>query len=348
VRALAIVPVLLFHSAFALQFQGGRVGVDLFFVLSGFLITNLLLEEQVRSGGIDIRNFYIRRVFRLAPAMLTVLAFAWGATLAHGAFGTAPADMARYTVLVLSYTNNWASAFHSAVVPAPLGHFWSLAVEEQFYLLWPWLLVVLFRAKLSLRTIAIGLLVTVSAVALWRSVLWHLNHDPFRVVFGTDTRAGGLVLGSALAVMRHAGWRISDAFAAFLVAGGLLVYLYVLPQPYDTSGHLLLGGLQLVELAAGMLIVGLTASPSVPFRRLLESPPLLWIGRRSYALYLWHLPFFVLTRAFTSAPMVASLLGVVGTLIAAELSFRYVEQPALRFRARLATRETRRTLPLAA
>lgn len=338
VRALAIIPVLLFHSAFAQEFQGGRVGVDLFFVLSGFLITNMLLEEQARAGRIDIRTFYIRRALRLGPAMLAVLAFVWGAALAGGGLGTTPAVMGRFTLLVLSYTNNWASAFHSSVVPAPLGHFWSLALEEQFYLFWPWLLVGAARARLSLRTILITLLVLVAAVALWRSVLWHLTHDPFRVVFGTDTRAGGLLFGGALAVARHMGWRITNTFAAFLVGAGLLIYCYVIPRQYDTSGLLVLGGLQPVELAAGMLIVGLTASESAPFRWLLASPPALWIGRRSYAIYLWHLPLIVLVRAVVDAPLAATIVSFAATFLFAELSFRYLEQPVLRLRSQLRTR----------
>jgi peptidoglycan/LPS O-acetylase OafA/YrhL len=348
VRALAIIPVLLFHTAFAREFQGGRAGVDLFFVLSGFLITNLLLEEQARDGSIDIRSFYLRRALRLGPAMLALLAFAWGAVLARGGFGTTPDAMARFTLLVLSYTSNWASALHSPSVPAPLGHLWSLAVEEQFYLLWPCALIIASRAKLSLRAIAIILLATVAVLSLWRSVLWHLNHDSFRAVFGTDTRAGGLLFGSALAVMRRVGWRISTSFATFLVAAGLLLYLWVVPQPYDLEGRLLLAGLQPVELAAGMLIVGLTASSSVPFRRLLESPPALWIGRRSYAIYLWHLPLLLLSRRFTGAPLAASLLGIGGTLVVAALSFEYVEQPVLRLRARLAERDARGVMAVAA
>ena len=349
VRALAIIPVVLYHSAFPREFQGGRVGVDLFFVLSGFLITNLLLEERDRTGRTDVRRFYVRRALRLGPAMLCVLAFIWGAALAHGGLGTTPGAMARFTLLVLTYTNNWASAFNAASVPAPLGHFWSLAVEEQFYLIWPLALIIAFRAKVSLRTLAITLLAAVAALALWRTILWHLNHDPFRAVFGTDTRAGGLLFGSALAVMRHMGWRISRPFGWFLVAGGLLVYVSIIPQRYDLEGRLMLGGLQLVELAAGMLIVGLTASPSVPFRTLLESPPALWIGRRSYAIYLWNWPLSLLARTILpDAPLASTLAGIGASLVAAELSFRYVEQPVLRLRARLPGRRAHSLMAAAA
>lgn len=347
VRALAIIPVLLYHSAFPQLFQSGRAGVDLFFVLSGFLITNLLIEEWKRTGDVEVGRFYARRVLRLAPAMLCVLAFVWGAALAPGGLGTTPAAMARFTLLVLSYTNNWASALHSTSVPAPLGHFWSLAVEEQFYLLWPWLLVAAFRSRVSLRALLVTLLVSVAAVSLWRTVLWEINHDPFRGVFGTDTRATGLLAGSAIAVARHLGMRTSKGFATVLVGAALLIYALIIPRAYDLEGWLLLGGLQPVELAACMLIIGLTTSSGAPFASLLACKPSLWLGRRSYGIYLWNWPLSLLARSIMPhAPLVSSVLGILATFVAAELSFRYLERPILRLRATMVAR--RRQSPVLA
>jgi len=345
VRALAIAPVLLYHSAFPQVFQSGRAGVDLFFVLSGFLITNLLIEEWNRLGTVEVGRFYARRVLRLAPAMLCVLAFVWGAALAQGGLGTTPAAMARFTLLVLTYTNNWASALHSTSVPAPLGHFWSLAVEEQFYLVWPWLLVVAFRSRISLRALLIILLMSTAAFSMWRTVLWEINHDPFRGVFGTDTRATGLLIGSSIAVARHLGMRTSRGFAAILVGAGMVLYVLIIPKPYDLEGWFMLGGLQPVELAACMMIIGLTASSSVPFASVLESPVFLWLGRRSYALYLWNWPLSLLARAtLPHAPLLSSVLAILCTFAAAELSFRYLERPVLRLRATVAARHSQPAL----
>lgn len=347
-RAVAVVAVVLFHAAVP-GVTGGFVGVDVFFVLSGFLITNLLVEEWNRLGRVEIGRFYLRRVLRLAPAMLCVLAFVWGAALAEGGLGTTPTAMARFTLLVLSYTNNWASALHSTSVPAPLGHFWSLAVEEQFYLVWPWLLVVAFRSRVSLRALLVTLLASVAVLSLWRTMLWEINHDPFRGVFGTDTRATGLLIGSAIAVARHVGLRTSRSFATVLVGAGMLLYALIIPRPYDLAGWLLLGGLQPVELAACMLIIGLTASPGVPFASLLEAPPCLWLGRRSYAIYLWNWPLSLLARAILpTAPLLSSAVAVVCTFVAAELSYRYLELPVLRLRATIAANAARAPLLAAA
>lgn len=339
VRALAIVPVLLYHSAFPQVFQSGRAGVDLFFVLSGFLITNLLIEEWQGEGNVAIGRFYVRRVLRLAPAMLCVLAFVWGAALAPGGLGTTPSAMAHFTLLVLSYTNNWASALHSTSVPAPLGHFWSLAVEEQFYLVWPWVLIAAFRSRIPFRALLVTLLLSVAAVSLWRTILWHVNHDPFRGVFGTDTRATGLLAGAAIAMARHLGMRTSRSFATVLVGAGLLIYALIIPRPYDLEGWLILGGLQPVELAACMMIIGLTASSSVPFASVLESRASLWLGRRSYGIYLWNWPLSLLARSvMPHAPLASSVLGILATFAAAELSFRYLERPVLRLRATMVAR----------
>ena len=257
--------------------------------------------------------------------------------------------MARFTLLVLSYTNNWASALHSTSVPAPLGHFWSLAVEEQFYLVWPWLLIAAFRSRISLRALLVMLLTAVAAVSLWRTMLWEINHDPFRGVFATDTRATGLLAGTAIAVARHLGMRTSRSFATVLVGAGLLIYALIIPRQYDLGGWLLLGGLQPVELAAGMMIIGLTSSSSVPFASLLESRVSLWLGGRSYGIYLWNWPLSLLARSvMPHAPLLSSVLGIFATFVAAELSFRYLERPVLRLRATMVARRSRPPLLAAA
>ena len=335
VRAVAIVPVVLFHTDFSRLLPGGAVGVDLFFVLSGFLITTLLLEERARCGGIGIPAFYARRALRLGPALLLLLAAAWLLSFIPALAESTPSEVARFSLYVLTYTSNWILALQLQHWPALLGHIWSLAVEEQYYLVWPVVLSLLLARGARLRSIAIGLLLLVAGLALWRALLWHQLHDVHRVYFATDTRASGLLFGSVLGVVRESGLRLPARASAVVVACGLLLYGWTIAHVDQQTSSRLLLGLKLVELSAGAMIFALGAGERQPVARWLESAPLVWIGRRSYGIYLWHVPMLYAAYHLLAWGRIGNTLaGVAATIASAALSYRFVERPLLRYKGR--------------
>ncbi|MGI8547896.1 MAG: acyltransferase family protein, partial [Gemmatimonadaceae bacterium] len=184
-RAVAVLGVMVFHSGVALT--GGFLGVDMFFVLSGFLITALLMEEWQTGGSISLRAFYARRAIRLLPALLGVLAVLWLAVLFLGdRFKTSPAIMLSTTGYTLGYMANWVMALHLDEWPTPLGHFWSLAVEEQFYLIWPVLLVTALTLRAPRWLPIAALSVAILAIGAWRAWLWRSGAGFDRVFYATD------------------------------------------------------------------------------------------------------------------------------------------------------------------
>jgi peptidoglycan/LPS O-acetylase OafA/YrhL len=338
-RGLAIVAVVVFHGG--VGFAGGALGVDLFLVLSGYLITTLLVRELRGSGRVDLGGFWVRRLRRLLPALLVVVTV----VAVHGALvgGGDPAALRGDALATLGYVANWRFAladggyFAAFGAPSPLRHAWSLAVEEQWYLLWPpalWGLWRLLGRRPALLTAALLALAGASAGLMAR---WADDLD--RVHYGTDTRAQGLLVGAALAVWLHhrpvgswvAASRRRAALAAapalvlvlvaFVVAGGTEPWLY-------RGGHLAFAGLSAVVLL-GALLPG-------PVRRGLSLRPLRWLGAVSYGLYLWHWPIFVwltpsnvgLDRWPLFAVRVAVSLGL------AVASARWVERPFRRRHAR--------------
>ena len=339
IRAIAVIAVLLYHADL-LWAPGGFLGVEVFFVLSGFLITALLWSELTATSGLGLRGFWSRRARRLLPALFGLLLV----TLAAFLIGW-PHEIAAIrgdVAAAFTYSSNWyligvnRSYFQTVGRPSPFGHLWSLAIEEQFYLLWPLALMLLFKIVRKPKRVAgfIGGAALLSAVAMW--VLYNGN-DPSRVYYGTDTRAAGLLIGAALAVL----WRpwtpgfkvkISPRLLelAALGAAGFLVWAFWRWDEFSSFTYR--PGIQLVAIASAVL-VGASVHPETRLRALLGSRPLKWIGRRSYGIYLWHWPVYVVTRpgidiGWSSGPTLALRLGL--TLILAELSFRYVEEPVRR------------------
>jgi peptidoglycan/LPS O-acetylase OafA/YrhL len=312
VRGVAILLVIGNHY---LGILGGTLGVDLFFVLSGFLITTLLLEErEAHAGRIDISRFYVRRARRLLPALITMLAVYLTVERALGR------DALRVVSELGLYTGNAFRAFTS-VPPTGLEHLWSLATEEQFYLLWPVILLALARTRR-----AFPWLVALIAVAMaYRLALAAAGASHFRLYFGPDTHDDGLLLGAAAAVLRRRGWTPGENTASFglvLVALGIVVRGAV-PDPYARWWDAL--GLPIFELGTVALIAAAAAPTGV--QRLLRVKPLVWLGAISYSLYLWHLPLlWWLPREHSLALALA--------FAAAWLSYRFVEQPFLRRPAR--------------
>lgn len=352
IRAIAIIGVLIFHFV-PTALTGGFIGVDVFFVLSGFLITTLLLREVTRKGHIDLPQFWTRRARRLLPALITVVVVSIAAARLVG--GDLLVNIGRQTLGAMTFSTNWvevgagASYFHSTS-PLLFINFWSLAVEEQFYLLWPLTLVVVLALTRTAKQrigVALGL---AAASALAMALLFSPDTDSTRVYYGTDTHLFGLMLGVALAFAwaapHRAGlttatwrrWRTPAVGVALVVLVSLMVFLS------EATPWTFRGGLLLACLATVVLIAGLLESPS-HWRTLMEMPPLRYLGERSYGIYLWHWPVLMIVgTVFPFAQgTVRGWLTLAGALVLtlglSELCFRFVETPVRThgFRASLGT-----------
>ena len=339
-RALAVIAVVLFHSPLAVA-TGGFLGVEVFFVISGYIITRALLTEREERGRIAIGRFWLRRARRLLPALFLLLAgvAAWSAFFAQGELAGLRRDMGA----AFFYVTNWdlivtgENYFDSWERPSLLRHLWSLAVEEQFYLIWPLLLIgglAILRKRLLLALILAG-------AALSAGVMAAL-HEPgggvSRIYYATDTRASGLLIGAALAFVWGAPLAVArgriraaaeGAGLAMLGAAGLGALTgFVLLLDGDST-FLYRGGFALTGVATAALIVAATHGRS-PFARLLGVRPLPWLGLRSYGIYLWHWPVMALTRPGVDVPLDGLALFALQaalTLALAEASYRWVETP---------------------
>lgn len=339
-RALAIVPVVAFHSTYSRMLPGGAVGVDLFFVVSGFLITTLLLEEYDENGRLAIPAFYARRALRVGPALLLLLAFALLFSLTPWrADSGSPADVGRFSLYALTYTSNWVMAYQWMDWPAFLGPIWSLSLEEQFYLAWPLALAALLALGVRARRIAIGMMVLVAGLSLWSAILWHVTHDVHRVLFGSDTRANGMLFGSALGLWRHSGLRITSRVAMAMTLLGTAVFTALtLTLSFQQATPWLLG-LRPVELASGLIVLGLSGSEHGAWEQVFTWRPLRWIGQRSYGIYLWHVAGIWLgLHLLPQFRGLATTLGIAITLALTVASYELVERPALRLKRRFSRR----------
>jgi peptidoglycan/LPS O-acetylase OafA/YrhL len=355
-RGVAVLGVILYHAR---VLSGGFLGVDVFFVLSGFLITSLLISEWDQRGAVSFRDFYARRVLRLFPALGCVIV---AALLLLGSLAVigSPGDrsFARSTLdavpWVVAFAGNWVRALDPSALIGSLGafgHTWSLAVEEQFYLVWPAVFVLLMRRRLNRRRLALALALLALAEMVYRVWLARLGYGQYRIYYATDTHSDGLLIGCAAAfwlASRPAGQQVASsahramARLTWVGAGGLAVLFiaaYRQGDPTTTS---------LAVLASGLLLVGVvTGRTPAALQRLLTSPRVVRVGRRSYGLYLWQYVLLCMTEGlylrYTSASMAGTLLGrlifacalmaeVVATFIVAELSYRFVELPALRLK----------------
>jgi peptidoglycan/LPS O-acetylase OafA/YrhL len=295
-RAVAVGAVIAFHFG-SQQLQGGFLGVDMFFVLSGYLITSLLVVEWGRSGTIDFVAFWVRRARRLLPALvLVVLAVAIWAALASPTdrLGSIRID----GIWTLFYGANWhfiasgQSYFDVSSEASPFRHMWSLAIEEQFYLVWPLLTFVTLRAArgrtwLLAAVCGVGLVTSVSVMGL----LYDAS-DPSRAYYGTDSRAHGLLIGALLALFlaRSRGRRSSSVWVQVAGVVAAIAVVWAFAGTQDTTSWLYTGGFLGFEVAVAVLIVAVTAPSASPLTALLSLRPIRWVGAISYGLYLWHWP----------------------------------------------------------
>jgi peptidoglycan/LPS O-acetylase OafA/YrhL len=339
-RALAVLAVIAYHLGLGWA-PGGLLGVGVFFTLSGYLITDLLMAQGEVTGGLRLADFWLRRARRLLPGLFVMLLVvaAWVTLLDRAVLSGVRGAVAAS----VGYVNNWwliaqhSSYFAQFGPPSPLGHLWSLAVEEQFYLIWPWLLWAGLcwqrrRGKPPGGLAAAALLLAVvSAVAM--ALLYRPGYDPTRVYDGTDTRAFGVLIGAALAfvwpsrylgsdVTRGARWILDGAGAAGLAVIAVLVW-----RTSEYAAFLYRGGMVLLSVATA-LVVGAAASPASSVGRLLGVRPLRWIGVRSYGIYLWHYPIIVLTTPAGGRDSLArGTVQIAAAIGAAALSWRFVEEP---------------------
>jgi peptidoglycan/LPS O-acetylase OafA/YrhL len=336
-RAIAVVAVLLFHAEVP-AVQGGFLGVDVFFVISGYLITAILLTQWRNRRWIDLKTFYWRRARRLLPALFLVL---FGVTLISVLFLRDEVATLRGDVIAsLTYVTNWffvfgqKSYFESSGRESLVKHLWSLAVEEQFYLVWPVLFAVAMR-KLGQRGLLIAILVGAAASTLLMAVLYDPNADPSRVWYGTDTRAAALLIGSALALVwaPHRLRRTVGRGAPFLLdlvgVVALVTLVLMLSVTDQFSESLYRGGFLKLSIVTAVLIAAVV-HPAAHIGQVMGMRPLRWLGLRSYGIYLFHWPVYMLTRPVLDVPLTGWTLLVLRlaiTMALATLSYRYVETP---------------------
>jgi len=342
-RAIAVLTVIAFHEQFSWA-PGGLLGVGVFFTLSGYLITDLLLGRWTATGRLKLADFWLRRGRRLLPALFVMLIVvtAWVTVADRVRLGSLRGAVAA----AATYSSNWyligvnQSYFARFAPPEPLDHLWSLAVEEQFYLLWPWLLLLgLFfirrRGASGIGWLAIPTLALATASAIAMYVLYQPGVDPTRVYEGTDTRAAGLLIGAALAML----WPSSRAGRSARKTGrlldvpavaGLAVIVLMTWRVGQYSPFLYQGGMVLLSLATAAAVAA-AACPSSIVGAALGWAPLRWIGVRSYGIYLWHYPVIVLTSpANATEDLPRAAAQIAATVALAALSWRFVEEPVRR------------------
>ena len=337
-RALAVFAVIAYHLNAAWA-PGGLLGVSLFFVLSGYLITNILLKQRERSGRIDLKDFWLRRARRLLPALFVMLA---GVVSWIEIFMPERMEALKQEIIsAVCYTSNWYLILHQVSYferfgpPSPLGHLWSLAVEEQFYLIWPLLLGFSLRYAPRRKWIIRGTVAAALASAAAMALIYIPGSDPSRVYYGTDTRAFGLLVGAVLAMVLPGGRiaadlsgkksRILDAAGSM----GLLIIIIMIGKTNQYQPFLYQGGLMLFSIATACVIAALTRTEGW-LSRFFGWGPLRWLGECSYGIYLWHYPVIVLTSPTvnTEGPDLLRSLWQIGiSIILAALSRYLIEEP---------------------
>jgi peptidoglycan/LPS O-acetylase OafA/YrhL len=344
-RAIAVLAVIAFHLGFGWA-PGGLLGVGIFFTLSGYLITDILLSQLSQRGHIKLGRFWLARARRLLPALFLMLAIvtAWVTV-----FGPAQPQQFRDAVVANAlYVGNWqlifgdVSYFARFAPPGPLNHLWSLAIEEQFYIFWPFILLIgtkLLRdrplASGVRPRLAVGTLVLAFLSAILMAVLYRPSLDPSRVYYGTDTRACELLFGAALAMVWPSR-RLHRGIAAGarnlldgLGALGLVAIALMVWQTTQYSSFLYRGGFVLLSIAT-VFVVAAVAHPACRLGPILGWEPLRWIGVRSYGIYLWHFPIIVLTTpggVANGREYLREALQLAAIILVSALSWKYVEEP---------------------
>ncbi len=336
-RALSVLAVLVYHANSA-WLPGGFLGVEVFFVISGFIITRGLAQEWLQDGRIAVISFWGRRARRLLPALfiLFVGELAYAALFDKTSLPKLREDVGFAAV----YVTNWHLIFSNQTYfdswnhPSFLRHLWSLAIEEQFYLVWPLVLfgaLKLFKARITVGLIIVGAIASYTAMALLAT--GRDESEINRLYYGTDTRIGALLIGSALgfspSTQALSGWVARSrliSFAGVIALGQLCLFA---AKFEDRSSFVYQGGFLLATLMAALVILSVN-NPKALTSRLLGLQPLRWIGVRSYGIYLYHFPILLLTWPDLTASVPLLLLQLGATLVIADISYRFVELPIRR------------------
>ena len=340
IRAIAVIMVLAYHLKLAL-FKSGFLGVTVFFVLSGYLITGILISEVEEEGTIDLKNFWLRRIRRLVPAVMSmaVVIIFVSAVVNRVIFTKGCKD---FLASVLGFNNWWqifnkVSYFEAAGVPSPFTHCWSLAIETQFYLIYPLILLGIYklaksrgegRAKRGLLFAGVTLLLALISVILM-IVLFDPQQDASRVYYGTDTRAFSLLFGALLAILwdyRMVPRRLSASVNMVLGSVSFAVLLVMTIAINGSSNFWYRGG-QFVGTILTVLVIYTVLGRKTWLSRFLSNPVLKWIGDRSYSIYLWHYPIILLISKGIKASWWITLIEIVLSVVLAELSYRFIETP---------------------
>ena len=340
IRAIAVIMVLAYHLKLAL-FKSGFLGVTVFFVLSGYLITGILISEVEEEGTIDLKNFWLRRIRRLVPAVMSmaVVIIFVSAVVNRVIFTKGCKD---FLASVLGFNNWWqifnkVSYFEAAGVPSPFTHCWSLAIETQFYLIYPLILLGIYklvksrgegRAKRGLLFAGVTLLLALISVILM-IVLFDPQKDASRVYYGTDTRAFSLLFGALLAILweyRMVPRRLSASVNMVLGSVSFAVLLVMTIAINGSSNFWYRGG-QFFGTILTVLMVYAVSGRKTCLSRFLSNPVLKWIGDRSYSIYLWHYPIILLISKGLKASWWITLIEIVLSVVLAELSYRFIETP---------------------
>jgi peptidoglycan/LPS O-acetylase OafA/YrhL len=336
IRAVAVLCVIAYHLNVP-GAGGGMLGVGVFFTLSGYLITDLLLGHWRRYGDLGLGQFWLRRARRLLPALFVMLV---AVSIYVALFDAEQLHAVRRQVVAAAlYFGNWStiaqqgSYFARFAMPLPLDHLWSLAIEEQFYLLWPWLLLVGIWVMRSRRGLVLLTLCGAAFSAWLMGHLYHPGYDPTRAYEGTDTRAFGLLIGAALAMVwsgrTPSSPRRAPAPGLLDLAGvvGLLGIFVLVWRTNAFSPFLYPYGFVLLAVATAALVAAVV-NPASSLGSLLGWAPLRWIGVRSYGIYLWQWPVIVFASPHaTTFDWGRAALEVAGTFLIADLSWRYIEEP---------------------
>ena len=340
-RGIAVLTVMIYHLTYLLPslsafVKGGFLGVDIFFVLSGFLITSILIKEYEKDGQISLKKFYLRRAFRLVPAFWTFLIFIY-----FFAGQILPAEQAKLIYshdnlfYAFTYLMNWHSAFGTELT-GNLNHSWSLAIEEQFYIIWSLALFAAFAKKITRRQIFLLTSITILALIGWRFFRAADGVSPRVLYYSTETRIDALLIGCVGAMIYswrllpkkfYAGWQFS-----LLALISLAATLWMISHFSHTDSVLYYAPLSIFALATAIIILWLmTREKSFP-KTLLELSPLRWIGKISYGLYLWHYVFYEFGKELFQSAALQVMIGVGLAFFVSTASFYLIEEPFLKLK----------------
>lgn len=342
IRALAVIGVICYHLL-PTSMQGGFLGVPIFFVVSGYLITDLLLQEWNQNNDISIKGFYQRRIHRLYPALVAMI---FTTTAYITLFQRSLLTHIRAVITTnLTYVYNWYEIMHHQSyfdkfgTPSPFTHLWSLSIEGQFYFIWPIVLLLALKLVKDKKKIGLGVLVAAAFSALLMAGLYHPGNDPSRVYYGTDTRMFSILLGAALAFI----WpsvrlkkNLEKSHRITLDVVGVSALFLILVMFMTMSGEdpfVYRGGMLLFSIIS-IFFVATVAHPGADLNRLMTNKLFTWIGKRSYGIYIYQYPVMVFYESAVKNvgdhPWINAIIEITIILLISEFSYRFIEYPLRR------------------